>query len=491
MNRRRTTGLETLVSALARHRRVTVALLITLWLLPGCSGTGGDDPEPDGRPALAGIQLRLLVVDDPQLVIAIRKVQGEWTARTGAELSISETTSAELAAAAQFDADAVIYPSNLLGTLAARGWLAPLPSELQGSSALDWPDVLETLRTRQATWGNDVVALPCGSPVLVCYYRSDLLEQLGRKPPQTWVEYAELAALLSDREKLGDAAPPDDAPWEATAEPLGKGFAAYVLLARAAAYAQHPDYFSTLFDVQSMDPLITGPAFQRALEELQASGGGPNDLDPLAARDAVFQNRCAMALGWATRADTTRGEPEDADVAVGVAPLPGAEVVYDPKAKQFVPRELTRVPLLCGAGRVASVNRKCEHQAGAFQLLVSLMDEEWGARVFSASGATTLFRSSQAAAPRAWTPGSAEHAAEYAAAVANSLSGRQVLYAMRIPGHAEYVTTLDEAVRAAVAGDQTPAAALQQAADRWQQITDRLGREKQREAYRASVVRVN
>ena len=51
----------------------------------------------------------------------------------------------------------------------------------------------------EACWGSQPVALPLGSPVFCCYYRADWLEKLGRRPPQTWSEYLELARLLRDK----------------------------------------------------------------------------------------------------------------------------------------------------------------------------------------------------------------------------------------------------------------------------------------------------
>ena len=52
----------------------------------------------------------------------------------------------------------------------------------------------------------------------------------------------------------------------------------------------------------------------------------------------------------------------------------------------------------------------------------------------------------------------------------------------RIPGVDEYVAALDDAVKAAL-GKVAPQAALQQAAARWEKITDAHGRETQRDAY--------
>ncbi len=69
-------------------------------------------------------------------------------------------------------------------------------------------------------------------------------------------------------------------------------------------------------------------------------------------------------------------------------------------------------------------------------------------------------------------------------AAQSALDRQQWLGALRMPGRAEYLAALDDAVSAAVGGKQSPADALGEAAKRWQAITARLGLDRQRAAYR-------
>jgi hypothetical protein len=141
--------------------------------------------------------------------------------------------------------------------------------------------------------------------------------------------------------------------------------------------------------------------------------------------------------------------------------------------------------LLGVSGRLGSVTSESQSGQFAFQLLAWLSGNEWGVQICSASPATTLFRRSQLSQPGRWVEPeiSAAGAKEYATSVADSLSRPQWLECLRIPGHAEYMSALDDAVRAAVEGKQKPAGALQTAADRWRDITARLGVDSQRTAY--------
>ena len=503
-------------------------------LLLGCP-TG--DSRPTDRIAgklPEGVALSLVVVDDPPLANAIERLAGEWKGLTGSDLRVSRMSQAELAAAETLGADAVICPSCQVGDVASQAEIVPLPKHLLDDKEGIWPGIFSLLRVREAVWGQEVVGVPFGSPVFVIYYRADLLDKLGRRPPRTWAEYQELAALVSDRKNLGDAAPPDDAPWQGAIEPLAPGWAARVLLARAAPYVTHRENYSTMFRVDSMEPLIDGPPFVRALEELVATAslGSPDQLtdDPASVRAAFWQGRCGLALSWPTAAKDTVGdkdsaapesppEAEDASAAegpiaaddsgavegaspdeapqpgadtvsppsVGLAELPGSAENYDVAEKTWEPRredEDPHVPLLGTAGRMGLVLGGTRWPDAAFQLLFWLSDEQ-STQVSPASPATTLFRTAQVESPKSWVEDRmpAATAAQYAEMTRETLCRPQWMFALRIPGRVKYLAALDEAVHRAVRGEQSPEESLRQAAETWRQITDELGVERQREAY--------
>ena len=135
------------------------------------------------------------------------------------------------------------------------------------------------------------------------------------------------------------------------------------------------------------------------------------------------------------------------------------------------------VPLLGVAGRVGVVAAGTKHPEAVLQLLLWLSGERWSGQVCAASPATTLFRHAHLKSPRQWTepPISPAAAAQYASLTEKTLGRSDYLFALRLPGRAEYLAALDDAVHAAVRGEATPAAALKKAADRWREITRRLG----------------
>ena len=110
-------------------------------------------------------------------------------------------------------------------------------------------------------------------------------------------------------------------------------------------------------------------------------------------------------------------------------------------------------------------------------------------QVSAASAATTLFRQSNLKSPGHWVekPVPAPAAMQYADATEAALQHEQWLGALRMPGRAEYMAALDDAVAAAVRGEKTPLDALLETDAKWQKITVRLGLERQKAAYRHSL----
>jgi multiple sugar transport system substrate-binding protein len=478
-------------------RRFALALIALAGLVGGCSPEKPQPVHSSAAPLAGPAEVKLLVVDDPPIAAEIEQLRAEWKARTGTAVVVTQATSDEIEAASTPPAaDAVVYPSRLLGTLAERAWIAPLPADFAAHRELAWSDTFELSQVAETNWNKTPHAIPFGSPLLTCYYRSDLLEHLHKSPPQNWQEFHELASMLRQREQLADKAPAADVPWYGVVQPLAESCACRVLLARAASYAKHPDHFSTLFDVETMEPLIAGAAFVRALEELVADAklGPPNqlELDFAAARGEFLAGHAALALTWPGHAGEKREDAPASLPPTGFAELPGAPVVYNFVGKSWEKRhggDDGHVPTLALAGRLGSVAAKGAQPAAAFQLLGWLAGREWGARVSSKSPATTLYRRSQVRSPQVWLDPNTDAAAAqaYAALVQATLSRQQYLSALRIPGEAEYMAALDVATRDAVRGDKSPADALSAAAEKWRDVTKKFGLDAQKSAYRRSL----
>jgi multiple sugar transport system substrate-binding protein len=487
-------------------RRIAI-VSIALLCISGCSQnhsqSSANRSSADVQPPPA--PLRLAIVEDPALAASVRRLQGEWSVQTGSKLNVDELSAQTLATAKKLHADAIIYSPALLGMLAERNLIRPLNRSWLAGDPLESSDLLQPLDSPEFTWDGQPYAIPLGLPVFVLLYRPDLFELFDKQPPHTWDQYRQVAEFFRNAAQLkkqialrrANTESIVSQPWSATVEPLAPGWASRLLLARAAAYAKHRDYVSVLFDRETMEPLIGAPPFNRALTELVAAAkSGPQNPTSLTPADALglfLAGRSAMTITWpsaaaALSASDDKGPP----VPVAIAALPGSPEAYNPRHSAWEPRrsgEPTSVPFLGISGRVGSVVRATDSAEAAFRLLTWLSSNRWSAEALPASAATTMFRQSQLANPSPWTgPEFSPTAAnQYGQVLAAALRQPEAVWLLRIPGAADYMAALDNAVHAATSGEQTPQTALDAAAATWREITARLGAKEQLEAYRRSL----
>jgi hypothetical protein len=141
-------------------------------------------------------------------------------------------------------------------------------------------------------------------------------------------------------------------------------------------------------------------------------------------------------------------------------------------------------PVLGFDDRLVAVSTASRNGASAFKLIAWFASAEISTQLARAGKQQMPVRRSLMMSSAWYEAGlNASERAKLAEALATSLSGEKCLLLPRIPGVDEYMAAIDGAVKSAIF-DKVPAnVALQRAADRWNQITDALGRDKQRQAY--------
>lgn len=457
-------------------------------LLAGCPGGSGGDDAGGTSTSKPPPPVRLMVVGDDDLAAAIER---EWTASGRGEFELQVARPADLENVARLPADVVIYPSGMVGELRERRLVAALPDWTTDGDGLNRGDILPLVRKAETTWGHELVAAPFGSPQLAVLYRKDILEKLKQKPPATWQQFDELAALIADSHEIADLSGVDSSAWQPVAQPLAKGWAGQVFLARAAPYVRHPDHYSALFDYQTMQPLIDGEPFVRALEEVVRTSAQASLEDTSATvAQRLLRGECALALTWPTRTvDWPEGE-KSIDAPLGCVEMPGTMDVYNFAKTGWESRDQPQhVPLLAVSGYMGSVSASARHTRSAAEALVWLTSAETGQNISAASGACSPYRTSQMSSAASWVSRDfgSDVAAEYADALQAANARSLWLSSPRIPGREEYLSALDAAVRTAVTGEKTPQLALADAADQWRRITEKYGVEKQRKAYMRSL----
>ena len=473
---------------------------VLLWALAGCPGKEESNDAAVPLP-FPGQEIRIAVPAGRGFSAVWEGPLREWSAQTGATAQLVELPAdADRDAAAIFSGESspalAIFPLQQAGALVGSRSVAPIPEALRAGSdgGLNCGDLFAGLREKLGSKTGDML-LPIASPVLVCYYRDDLLRAARFSPPQTWDDYQRLL------EKLGDWAPGLSA-----VEPWGDDFRATMFLARAVPFAQHPGHYSLFFDIETGRPLIDGPGFVRALQISRAAVEQmPADVltyGPADCRAAILGGRAALAIafesppsqggdaGPAEGKANTVSRPEAG--AIGCIRLPGAREVFNSSRRAWEPvkeKGINQVALVGFSGLAAAVSSKCSpvQIEAAWNALARL-----GGRDMVAGfppGVVGLCRESQLSDPAAVVGPelNVAEAAAYTQATAESLRDGRVVVELPVARRQEFRQSLAAALRGALEGTKSAEAALHQAAATWQRLGEEIGPEKLRDQYRVAL----
>jgi ABC-type glycerol-3-phosphate transport system substrate-binding protein len=466
-----------------RRPKVFIALIgavVASTAVLGCSERAPDKAAVKKSAAPpAAVNLTVVVAGDDELAEGVRLLRGEWKARSGGELSVEAIGLDELAKAEPLAADLVVFPSRLLGALAEQSQLRPIRDSVLESAELGLNDIFPALRNGEMRYGGQTLALPLGSPPLLAYWRPHLAgeESPDGWPPKTWEEY---------RRWINAGA----ASAKPTAPPLEGRAAAFTLIARALAYTEQSRRAEALFNAEDMTPRITDPPFVRALAELReeaSNHGGQKTVDFAGGTELVRSGNALATLGWPSPAPAASPAANEAAAAAVFAPLPPAEQVFSQNQQRWENQTFPQsVSLLGVEGRLVGVCQASRNAVSAFKLCQWLTTGDIAVQLSSRSRGTLWFRSSQAGAYGQWSGDerSGELSAPVTEVVAKALDTETPVMIPRIPAVDEYVDLLAEAVRLAEPGEEGATAALKAAAEKWEALTERLGREAQARSFR-------
>ena len=464
-------------------------------LVAGCAS---DDSQPTPPPvSRASVALRVLVVNEPELAAAIERLRGEWAERLGGSLTAEAKPWSEVAAADSLDADVILFPSRYMGELCTRGWLRPVRSNVLEDAEFNADDIFPLVRRKLINWGGQTMALPLGVDLPVMCFRVERFEWVHRRPPETWKDYGQ-QILPENAPKIEQPSSTLPATWE----PFYT-WSAPLLLVRVASYSAPADG-SVLFDPKSMKPRITEPPFVRALTELSQVDSFKRIGDPRDDSDRKLREPEAaswqVATGYAMFTaiglppsghrrivrEHAKLAPSDGSERIGWMQLPGTLEHYDSALQSWEHESsIRRVPLLGVGDRLIAVTASSRNAASSFKLLAWLASAEVSSQLARTGAGTMPVRKSLATAP-AWYDSklNSPERSQLGGLLGTALASPQHLLVPRIPGIDEYLGTIDKAVQDVVLLKNTdPQSALKRAAQEWEAITNRLGREKQREAY--------
>ena len=431
--------------------------------LAGCGGPNGPPaaaPEVEPLTPPPAVTLTIQVAGDVRLAEGLRLLRGEWKARSGGELKVDSVSLEELLNAERLDGDVILFPSRLLGTLVERGDLRPLRMSMLSSPELGLNDIYPAIRNGEMKFGGQFYAFPLGSP-----------------------------SLLSFRQLPGEGAA-NTAP-QATIVPTDGLSAAYAFILRALGHTESYRRSEALFDPADMKPRITEPQFVRALVEMTAANANRANQPPVGFAEAmqlVASGEAASTLGWPSALDeefaaADGAAPRDVEFTALTSPTDVYSQSRNSGEKETNP---TAVVLLGFEGRLAAVTTATRNAVPAFQLAQWLTAGDVAVGLSSRSNGTLWYRASQAGASSKWMKGLevAKGGEPVTKIVATALATDAPVLIPRIAAIDEYLNALADAVRTAPADEAAAKTALDGVAGKWEEITNRFGRDRQSAAYR-------
>jgi multiple sugar transport system substrate-binding protein len=446
-----------------------------------------------------GVTLNVLTLDTPVLGEPVVLHAREFERLTGAKLNVTRVPFPELyqetlLGLRQKKYDALFFGSMWIADVLP--FLQPLPQQMLKSP--QYQDVLPHYK-RVASWGDVAYMVPVDGDRHYLQYRRDFLEDptyraefkrtAGKelRVPQTWPELQQIAGFfhgrkLSDGQQISGLA-------EVTVSDalLGNYF-----IKRAAPYAKHPDVKGGFyFDLATMEPLINSPGWVEALKDFVAAQGlYPKGGQTMSFFDAIKtfgRGNVVFSDSWDDPFIEAMEPDNPLRNKVAATLSPGSRKVWNRKTGKWDEfPNVNYVPYIV-YGWTGGVARSSAQQQAAFDFLGFYANRKnHQADLHVGRFGMNPFRQSDLDV-RLWVERAGWDAAvarSYVQTLESQSKSRSRVLDLRIHRGQEYVYILSVGVYRALTGRETPQAALDGVAERWRQLTQRLGVDKQREAYR-------
>lgn len=509
---------------------IITGILLLSALIP-CLGAkaapaGSPDPysyESIGKKKYHGVTLNVVSLEKPVLGEPVELHAREFEKLTGAKINITfvpfNKLYQEVLNGLRLNKyDVLFYGSMWIADVVPS--LEPIPKKMLESA--EYRDVLQHYQT-VANWGDTPYQVPIDGDRHTLQYRRDLLEdpayqtefkkKTGRDltVPRTWQELQETARFFNRRKLANGRVLSGMVEVTVSDALLGNQF-----ITRAAPYAKHPGVKGGFyFDLETMEPLINTPGFVQALKdfiaaqdlypvsgrEMHESGGWgrvqrqSEGAEPLGGREMNFpevirsfgRGDAVFTVSWDDPFIQAMEPGNAIRNKVAVAPAPGAQKVWNRRTNKWDRFPQVNYAPYVVYGWTSGVARSSKHKDAAFDFLgfyanqknhtSDLLVGRFGMNPFRASDLDEQFWVERAG----WDEAVAH---SYVETQRLTTESKNRVLDLRIYRGQEYLYLLSVGVYRALTGRESPQSALDTVAERWQQLTQRIGVDKQREAYR-------
>ncbi|OCQ92028.1 ABC transporter substrate-binding protein [Oscillatoriales cyanobacterium USR001] len=466
-------------------------------------------PTPIAR--FDGITVNLITRDLVPIAEPIQRRIPEFEKLTGAKVKVVTFPFGKLYQAIKQDLsqgtktyDAMVFATQWMVDYAAPGYLENLTPRIAADPSLEWNDIAPFFRDFSSTYQGKIVSIPVDGDFHMVYYRADLLQTAKLNPPETWEDYLAIAKQFQGKDLNGDGTPD----YGSCTSKKSNAQSYWMFWSIATSFLQSQGTKQgAFFDPDTMKPLVNNEAIATALDIYKETVkyAPPDELnfDLEQAHEFFIGGRCALTLDWGdtgTLAITPNSKVKD---KVGAVILPGTKKVLDRATGKliacnkvicpFALNGINYAPYAAFGGWVGAINAAAppKNKDAAYAFL-SYLSQPAQANIDVTIGDTGFnpYRTSQFTNREPWIEAgmSFEAASKYLGAIGVSLRSPNIVLDLRIPENNRYQgEVLDKAIADFLADKITRDEAIQQINNGWEAITNKIGREKQRAAYRATL----
>jgi multiple sugar transport system substrate-binding protein len=483
---------------------------------------------PDQKP-FEGSNITVLTLDSgPKGGISgpINAYRPVWEELSGGTLDIALTPITDLYAKMMLDLrqgtglyDAIIVGAFFYGDLVAGNYMIPVDDYMASGDYPQWtydsmPESLWNLHH----WGDVGYGVLNDADGQVLYYRRDVLnnpdwqaqfrEATGHDmvvPPKTWQQVLEISQFFAGK-NWDDKDPDPDHGMVLHLKVGEQGH--YHFQSLSAPFAITPgekvDQYHNVywFDPTDMTPLINSPGHVKALEflqELHKTGPAAQVGWSLGeAWDYFLRGKSVFVFSWGDVGSLCQDESRSQIKGVCASTiLPSSEEYWDHENQEWVQTDNPQLVGNTTGGSWHGVVSAFSDQPDAAYSFLALMAIKpvsiWNAQngwTGVDPGYTYQFLEPEGEAKledylkAGWNEADVK---DYLSAYYRNFTAPTMLTYLRIEGAPEYWDIMDKNLSAAMAGGKSAQQALDDTAAAWEQITDRLGRDKILQQYQEAI----
>lgn len=473
------------------------------------NSTTKNSPAPVTR--FDGTTITLVTRDLPPIAEPIKRRVPEFEKLTGAKVNVVMFPFGKLYEEIKQDLsqgtnkyDVLVFAPQWMVDYATSGYLENLTQRVATDTAIDWNDIAPFFRDFSSTYQGKIVSIPLDGDFQMVYYRTDLLEQANINPPETWEDYLAIAKQFHNRDLNNDSTL--DYGSCTSKKSNSQSFSIFWSIVTSFVQSQGTQQ-GAFFDPDTMKPLVNNEAVAAALDIYKETVkyGPPDELnfDVEESRSSFIAGRCALTLDWGDIGTLAIAPNSKVKDKVGAVILPGTKKVLDRATGKLIPcdkltcpfaiNDVNHAPYAAFGGWVGGINNAAppKHKDAGYAF-ISYLSQPAQANTDVTIGVTGFnpYRTSQFTNREPWLKAgmSFEAASKYLGAIGVSLRSPNIVLDLRIPENNRYQgEVLDQNIADFLAGKITRDEAVEKINNGWEEITNKMGREKQRAAYRASL----